>query len=507
MVVDGTYLSCRAYFGYAGRGMGLATRTGVPTSITYSVIKTLHAAVADVRPTALAVVFDAGFTWRSVMSLVDPTAAPAAARLAAEGRLDWEALAARLLQLTAQGCSLQREAPPPPPEMQPRLEGSEDEDGEEGPTFTVGNGNGSRSRQFNLVAAQAVLAEALGPELAAALSLVSEDDPSKELDELRAAAAAAAGAGPQAAAVAAAAREEQERRLLEALAMGADPELLQQVAVQPGALAAAPTYKAGRTSFGREFYEDYYNCQRILGVLGIPPLQCPGIEADDLAGLLTREAVQAGMSVRLMSGDRDLMQLVDDRTDVRMLYVRSGGAAAAFAARRRGNGGVPYDDMGEGEVLGELGVWPAQLAEYRALTGDTSDKLPGVAGIGPKTAVQLLQQYDGLDGVRQAVAAAAAATGAGGKKGSAGGGMTPKRVALLQESWPMANYTLAMARVLGAAGAPPCPPGLLPPDLLPSLALRGLDANPQAALAALEELELHSLARNLRKMHQDFGGV
>lgn len=57
------------------------------------------------------------------------------------------------------------------------------------------------------------------------------------------------------------------------------------------------------------------------------------------------------------------------------------------------------------------------------------------------------------------------------------------------------------------AGAPPCPPGLLPPDLLPSLALRGLDANPQAALAALEELELHSLARNLRKMHQDFGGV
>lgn len=105
-------------------------------------------------------------------------------------------------------------------------------------------------------------------------------------------------------------------------------------------------------------------------------------QADDLAGLLTREAVQAGMSVRLMSGDRDLMQLVDDRTDVRMLYVRSGGGAAAFAARRRGNGGVPYDDMGEGEVLGELGVWPAQLAEYRALTGDTSDKLPvGDGGI------------------------------------------------------------------------------------------------------------------------------
>ncbi len=98
--------------------------------------------------------------------------------------------------------------------------------------------------------------------MAAALSLVSEDDPGKQLDELRAAAAAAAGAGP----AAAAAREEQERRLLEALAAGADPELLQQVVVQPGALAPAPTYKAGRTSFGREFYEDYYNCQVRLGM-------------------------------------------------------------------------------------------------------------------------------------------------------------------------------------------------------------------------------------------------
>lgn len=66
-----------------------------------------------------------------------------------------QALAARLLQLTAQGCSLQREAPPPRPELQPRPEGEEEGAAAEGPAFAMGNGNGSRSRQFNLVAAQA----------------------------------------------------------------------------------------------------------------------------------------------------------------------------------------------------------------------------------------------------------------------------------------------------------------------------------------------------------------
>ncbi|PNG99459.1 DNA polymerase I [Tetrabaena socialis] len=93
LVVDGNYLANRSYFGYGARG--LSTTTGVPTSVTYGVLRALREAVRSVRPTALAVVFDNGPTFRGLMSLLDPSGpgGAVAARLVREGRLDWQASA------------------------------------------------------------------------------------------------------------------------------------------------------------------------------------------------------------------------------------------------------------------------------------------------------------------------------------------------------------------------------------------------------------------------------
>lgn len=123
----------------------------------------------------------------------------------------------------------------------------------------------------------------------------------------------------------------------------------------------------------------------MLQTLGIAVVGADGYEADDVIGTL---ATDAGMPVEIVTGDRDLFQLVDDAAGVRVLYTARGVSK--------------HDRVDEQFVVGKYGVLPQQYADYATLRGDASDGLPGVPGVGEKTAASLLLQYGDLRGIRAA---------------------------------------------------------------------------------------------------------
>ncbi|MEB3231066.1 MAG: DNA polymerase I [Leptolyngbyaceae bacterium] len=147
-------------------------------------------------------------------------------------------------------------------------------------------------------------------------------------------------------------------------------------------------YKAGRQETPEDFFPDIENLQEILAAFGLSVVTAPGFEADDVIGTLTTQGSAAGYRVKILSGDRDLYQLVDDDKAVHMLYLSN-----AFGPRKSA-GAI---EMGVAEVEEKLGVLPTQVVDYKALCGDSSDNIPGVKGIGAKTAVKLLTDYGSLD--------------------------------------------------------------------------------------------------------------
>lgn len=120
----------------------------------------------------------------------------------------------------------------------------------------------------------------------------------------------------------------------------------------------------------------------VLEALGIAVVGAPEAEADDVIGTL---ATDAGRPVDIVTGDRDLFQLVDDAAEVRVLYI----------ARGVGN----HERVTEEWVREKYAVEARQYADFATLRGDTSDGLPGVKGVGEKTAAVLLQRFDHLDGI------------------------------------------------------------------------------------------------------------
>ncbi|MCT9001154.1 5'-3' exonuclease [Microbacterium memoriense] len=122
-----------------------------------------------------------------------------------------------------------------------------------------------------------------------------------------------------------------------------------------------------------------------LGVLGIPIVGIAAHEADDVIGSL---ATQATMAVDVVTGDRDLFQLVDDARGVRVIYT--------------GRGMSNLEVLDEAAVVTKYRVFPGQYADFAVLRGDASDGLPGVAGIGEKTAATLLAAHGDLAGIRAA---------------------------------------------------------------------------------------------------------
>jgi DNA polymerase-1 len=144
---------------------------------------------------------------------------------------------------------------------------------------------------------------------------------------------------------------------------------------------AYPEYKAGRPSMPDDLRAQFPIVRELVGMLGMPIRELEGYEADDVIGTLALLAEQADVNTMIVSGDLDGLQLVNDH--IRLLTTRMGVANT-----------VIYDDV---RVLERYGLRPDQMLDYKALKGDTSDNIPGVPGVGEKTASSLLQQFDSLD--------------------------------------------------------------------------------------------------------------
>ena len=146
---------------------------------------------------------------------------------------------------------------------------------------------------------------------------------------------------------------------------------------------AYPDYKRGRPSMPDDLRTQFPIVREIAQMMGMPIRELEGYEADDVIGTLSKQATAAGVDTMIVSGDLDGLQLVDDH--VRLLTTRMGVAAT-----------VIYD---EARIMERYGLRPDQMLDYKALKGDTSDNIPGVPGVGEKTASSLLQQFGSLDGI------------------------------------------------------------------------------------------------------------
>ncbi|NCT89800.1 DNA polymerase I [Cellulomonas sp. APG4] len=144
-----------------------------------------------------------------------------------------------------------------------------------------------------------------------------------------------------------------------------------------------PEYKGTRDATPQEFKGQVPLIDEILGTLRIPTLQKEGFEADDVIATLTGQAVDAGMDVLVCTGDRDALQLVSEHVTV--LYPRKGVSDL-----------VRFTPAAVEE---KYGVVPRCYPDLAALVGESSDNLPGVPGVGPKTAAKWINLYGGLDGV------------------------------------------------------------------------------------------------------------
>ena len=147
---------------------------------------------------------------------------------------------------------------------------------------------------------------------------------------------------------------------------------------------ADETYKANRDAAPDPLRQQMGLVREVLSVLGVATRELAGWEADDIIATVVDQAVGRGDEVLIVTGDRDAYQLVQD-PHIKVLYNRRGVSDYAL-----------YDEAG---ILERTGVTPAQYPEYAAMRGDPSDNLPGVPGVGEKTAAKLIQTYGGLDGI------------------------------------------------------------------------------------------------------------
>jgi DNA polymerase-1 len=142
-------------------------------------------------------------------------------------------------------------------------------------------------------------------------------------------------------------------------------------------------YKGTRAKMPDELQVQIERIRQLVDAFNIPRLEVEGYEADDVLGSVARSAVEAGLGVKIITGDRDLLQLVTDR-----ILVSLPGKSLADSR-----------DYLEKDVIDVFGVRPDQIVDFKALVGDKSDNIPGVAGIGEKTAVELLSKYGTLENI------------------------------------------------------------------------------------------------------------
>ncbi len=234
---------------------------------------------------------------------------------------------------------------------------------------------------------------------------------------------------------------------------------------------ADETYKAGRPETPEDFKPDLKNLQELLTYLNLPAITAPGYEADDVLGTLAKKASAEGYGVKILTGDRDLFQLVDTAKQISVLYL------STDELRRSGKG--KSQEFGPEAVKEKLGIIPEQVIDYKALCGDKSDNIPGVKGIGDKTALQLLEAYNSLDGIYAAIDEIK--------------GATKKK---LEEGKEAAYHSQRMATIIQD----------VPLEInLEDCQLIGFDE--AALIPMLEKLEFKTFLGKVQQIQQRFGGT
>ncbi len=141
-----------------------------------------------------------------------------------------------------------------------------------------------------------------------------------------------------------------------------------------------PEYKATREKMPDDLRPQIERIRQMVDAFNIPRLEMEGFEADDVLGSVAKIAAEKGLGVKIITGDRDLLQLVNERT---VVYLA----------------GDDHTYITDEDVIKKLGVRPNQVVDYKAIVGDTSDNIPGVKGVGEKTAVALLEKFGTLDAI------------------------------------------------------------------------------------------------------------
>ena len=144
---------------------------------------------------------------------------------------------------------------------------------------------------------------------------------------------------------------------------------------------ADETYKANRKPMPEELQAQVPVLKDVLDALRIPRYELPGFEADDLLGTIARKCEASGWDCVIVTGDRDSLQLITDRTSVQFVSTRG------------------TEDMNPATFREKYGFPPVNLIDLKALMGDASDNIPGVPGVGEKTASALIQQYQTIDAI------------------------------------------------------------------------------------------------------------
>lgn len=146
-------------------------------------------------------------------------------------------------------------------------------------------------------------------------------------------------------------------------------------------------YKGGREKTPPELSEQFPLLKELLTAMGIAHFELAGYEADDIIGTMTRQADEAGQTMYVVTGDKDMLQLASGHVSV--LLTRKGV--------------TEVEKYTPGEIEEKYGLKPEQIIDLKGLMGDTSDNIPGVPGIGEKTALKLLHQYASVESVLEHV--------------------------------------------------------------------------------------------------------
>ncbi|OKH18618.1 DNA polymerase I [[Limnothrix rosea] IAM M-220] len=229
---------------------------------------------------------------------------------------------------------------------------------------------------------------------------------------------------------------------------------------------ADENYKANRSETPDDFVPDYLNLRELLTSLNVTQVTAEGYEADDVLATLAHHASEAGQQVKILTGDRDLFQLVSPEKNTSILYLDTRGVKSGT-----------YQEFDPEAVEEKLGVLPEQVIDFKALAGDSSDNYKGVKGIGEKTAIKLIKEFGTLDNIYANLDNIK--------------GATKKKLIEDKES---AYHCQKLARISLEA------PFDIPLD---ELHLKGFEVD--KAVEILTKLELKKFIQNIGKLQQTFG--